>query len=179
VASREIALNVARRLRAAGHEALFAGGCVRDRLRGAAPKDYDLATSARPGEVEALFPRTVGVGAAFGVVLVVLGEDQVEVATFREDVGIADGRHPSRVRFADARADALRRDFTVNGMFEVPETGEVLDFVGGRGDLAARSGFARTGCGSSGPCGSRPSSTSGSSATPSRRSATRRRESRT
>ncbi|MFI5402474.1 MAG: CCA tRNA nucleotidyltransferase, partial [Planctomycetota bacterium] len=120
--------------RAAGHEALFAGGCVRDRLRGAPPKDYDIATSARPEQVQALFERTVAVGAVFGVVLV----DGVEVATFREDLGIADGRHPAQVRFSDARADALRRDFTVNGMFEDPETGEVLDFVGGRADMKAR-----------------------------------------
>jgi poly(A) polymerase len=138
VPSREIALEVARRLSAAGHETLFAGGCVRDRLRGKEPKDYDLATSARPAEVEALFGRTVAVGAAFGVILVVEGGGEVEVATFREDLGISDGRHPARVRFADARADALRRDFTVNGMFEVPETGEILDYVGGRRDLEAR-----------------------------------------
>jgi len=131
---RDPALAIARRLRAAGHEALFAGGCVRDRLLGRAPKDYDIATSARPEEVSALFEDTVAVGAAFGVVLV----EQVEVATFREDLGIGDGRHPAQVRFADARADARRRDFTVNGMFEDPETGEVLDFVGGRADLAAR-----------------------------------------
>jgi len=138
VASRDAAHAIARRLRAAGHEALFAGGCVRDRLRGALPKDYDIATSARPEEVLSLFERTVAVGAAFGVVLVLEGSESCEVATFREDLGIADGRHPGKVRFADARADALRRDFTVNGMFEDPETGEVLDFVGGRADLRAR-----------------------------------------
>jgi poly(A) polymerase len=133
-----VATEIARRLRAAGHEALFAGGCVRDRLRGVAPKDFDIATAARPEQVQALFGRTVAVGAAFGVVVVVEGEEQVEVATFREDVGIADGRHPAAIRFADAEADARRRDFTVNGMFEDPETGEILDFVGGRADLAAR-----------------------------------------
>ncbi len=131
---RDAALAIARRLRAKGHEALFAGGCVRDRLLGKAPKDYDVATSARPEQVSALFEDTVAVGAVFGVVLV----ERIEVATFREDLGIADGRHPAQVRFADARADARRRDFTVNGMFEDPETGEVLDFVGGRADLAAR-----------------------------------------
>ncbi len=131
---RDRALAIARRLRASGHEALFAGGAVRDRLRGVAPEDHDIATSAQPEEVQALFDRTVAVGAAFGVVLV----EGVEVATFREDLGSADGRHPAGVRFADARRDALRRDFTVNGMFEEPETGEVLDFVGGREDLKAR-----------------------------------------
>lgn len=135
---RATALAIVRRLRDAGHEALFAGGCVRDRLRGVAPADHDVATSARPEDVQALFARTVPVGAAFGVILVVEDGHEVEVATFREDVGVLDGRHPAEVRFADARADALRRDFTVNGMFEDPETGAVLDFVGGRADLAAR-----------------------------------------
>jgi len=134
---RRQAESIAVRLRGNGHEALLAGGCVRDYLRGVPPKDYDVATSATPDEVRALFGRTVPVGAAFGVVLVVEGEATFEVATFREDVGSADGRHPDSVRFADAEADARRRDFTVNGMFQDPETGEVLDFVGGREDLAA------------------------------------------
>jgi len=135
---RNEAVAVARALRAAGHEALFAGGCVRDRLLGRPVRDYDVATSATPDEVQALFPKTVAVGAAFGVVLVVESGVEVEVATFREDVGVADGRHPESVRFTDAERDALRRDFTVNGMFEDPETGAVLDHVGGRADLAAR-----------------------------------------
>ncbi|MHC4932088.1 MAG: CCA tRNA nucleotidyltransferase [Planctomycetota bacterium] len=134
---RERARAVARRLVEAGHQALFVGGCVRDRLRGVEPTDYDIATSARPEEVVDLFPRTVPVGAAFGVILVVEGERTYEVATFREDVGIADGRHPASVRFGDARGDAQRRDFTINGMFEDPETEEVLDFVGGERDLRA------------------------------------------
>lgn len=136
--SRETAVAIARRLRAAGFQALFAGGSVRDRLLGVPPKDFDVATSAGPEQVQALFARTVPVGVAFGVVLVVEDGEEVEVATFREDLGIADGRHPKGVRFADARADAMRRDFTVNGMFEDPETGEVLDFVGGQEDLRAR-----------------------------------------
>jgi poly(A) polymerase len=135
---RESALFVARTLRGAGHQALFAGGCVRDRLLGRPVRDYDVATSARPDEVAALFEKTVGVGAAFGVMLVVVDGIEIEVATFREDVGVRDGRHPEHVRFADAERDALRRDFTVNGMFEDPETEEVLDFVGGRADLARR-----------------------------------------
>ena len=111
---------------------------MRDRLRGVTPRDYDVATSARPEQVEALFTKTVAVGAAFGVIVVVRDDVHVEVATFREDVGVGDGRHPESVRFADARADALRRDFTINGMFLDPETDEVLDFVGGRKDLDAK-----------------------------------------
>jgi poly(A) polymerase len=138
VTLRETAAGVARKLRDAGHEALFAGGCVRDRLRGEEPKDYDIATAATPEQVLGLFPRTIPVGAAFGVVLVLEHGERFEVATFRDDIGIGDGRHPVEVRFSDARADALRRDFTVNGMFEDPETGEVIDHVGGRADLAAR-----------------------------------------
>jgi len=118
--------------------AYFAGGCVRDRLRGVEPKDYDVATSAHPADVVALFDRTEQVGAAFGVVLVKGEGCAVEVATFREDLGIADGRHPGAVRFTDARHDAERRDFTINGMYEDPVTREVIDYVGGRRDLAAR-----------------------------------------
>lgn len=135
---RDQALFVARTLRAAGHEALFAGGSVRDRLLGRPVNDYDVATSARPDAVQALFDRTVAVGAAFGVILVVVDGVEVEVATFREDLGGTDGRHPEAVRFCDAETDARRRDFTVNGMFEDPETGAVLDYVGGRADLGRR-----------------------------------------
>jgi poly(A) polymerase len=102
------------------------------------PKDIDIATSARPDEVQALFPRTVAVGAAFGVVVVMEEGHAFEVATFREDLGVADGRHPAAVRFAGPEADARRRDFTVNGMFEDPRSGEVLDFVDGRRDLRRR-----------------------------------------
>ena len=135
---RETALRIVRRLRDAGHEALFAGGCVRDGLRGVEPKDYDIATGARPDDVAAIFGKTIPIGAAFGVMVVVEEGRSFEVATFREDIGVGDGRHPGRVRFADARADAARRDFTVNGMFEDPVSGEIHDFVGGRADLAAR-----------------------------------------
>jgi poly(A) polymerase len=138
VPNRETARSLAIALRRAGHEALLAGGCVRDALRGVEPKDYDIATSATPREVEALFPRTFAVGAAFGVVVVLAEDGPYEVATFREDRGTLDGRHPASVRFSDARTDAMRRDFTVNGMFEDPETGAILDFTGGREDLARR-----------------------------------------
>ncbi|HPD15104.1 MAG TPA: CCA tRNA nucleotidyltransferase [Planctomycetota bacterium] len=133
---RQKADRIVRRLADAGHQALFAGGCVRDMLRGEEPHDYDIATDATPARVQALFERTVPVGAQFGVVVVVDGEDQFEVAQFRADLGYSDGRRPDAVRPAAAREDALRRDFTINGLFYDPLKDEVLDFVGGRRDLA-------------------------------------------
>jgi poly(A) polymerase len=138
LSQKQLAEQVIGRLREAGHEALLAGGCVRDFLLGRAPKDYDVATGARPDEVQALFPRSLAVGAAFGVILVCDGPVQVEVATFRSEGGYSDGRRPDAVRFTDARHDAQRRDFTINGMFLDPATGNVLDLVGGRADLEAR-----------------------------------------
>src|SRR5438094_438183 len=138
MAEREaVATELVRRLRAAGHEAYLAGGCVRDRLLGREPLDYDIATSAPPETVQALFPRTVPVGAQFGVVLVVADGMPVEVATFRSDAAYVDGRRPSAVHFGSAREDALRRDFTVNALFLDPLTGEVVDFVAGQADLRA------------------------------------------
>jgi len=138
VSQRQLAESVIERLRAAGHEALLAGGCVRDLLLGRPPKDYDVATSARPEQAAALFPKSLAVGAAFGVVVVIEGPVQVEVATFRRDAAYSDGRHPDAVTFTDARQDALRRDFTINGMFLDPAGGDVVDYVGGRKDLKAR-----------------------------------------
>ncbi len=132
------ALSVLRALRAAGHTTYFAGGCVRDQLLGRAPRDYDVATSARPEQVRALFPRTEAVGEAFGVVLVIQGGAAIEVATFRDDGEYLDGRRPQEVRFSTPERDAQRRDFTVNGLFQDPESGQVLDFVGGSADLEAR-----------------------------------------
>jgi len=131
------------RLRAHGHRAYFVGGCVRDVLLGIAPKDYDIATSATPDEIVELFPNSDLVGAHFGVVLVKEFECAVEVATFRTEGAYADGRHPAQVALVtDPRLDAQRRDFTINAMFLDPAggqpPGEVLDFFGGRGDLAAR-----------------------------------------
>jgi poly(A) polymerase len=136
---REFAVDVVRRLRDAGHEALWAGGCVRDELLGLVPKDYDVATDARPEQVQRLFRRTAAFGASFGVVEV-LGPQSfgVEVATFRADVSYSDGRRPDAVVFSSAREDALRRDFTVNGMFFDPLTGTLHDYVGGRADLEAK-----------------------------------------
>lgn len=135
---RAVATRIAARLTAAGHKAYFNGGCVRDRLLGLVPRDYDIATSARPEEVRRLFENTVPVGEQFGVIIVVEEGCNFEVATFRSDDAYIDGRRPTAVHFGDPRADAERRDFTVNGMFEDPRTGEVLDFVGGRADLERR-----------------------------------------
>jgi poly(A) polymerase len=129
------AREIARKLRSAGHVAYYAGGCVRDLLRGELPKDIDVATDARPEEVQKIFPRTYAVGAHFGVIVVLEGDFQFEVATFRSDGVYLDGRRPVEVHFATAEEDAARRDFTINGMFFDPEKEEVIDFVGGRADL--------------------------------------------
>jgi len=129
---------VAARLRSEGHIAYFAGGCVRDLVRGLTPKDYDIATDARPEEVQKLFSRTYAVGAHFGVILVVENGFQFEVATFRSDDAYIDGRHPSAVHFSSPEEDAKRRDFSINGMFYDPVAEEVIDFVAGRADIAAK-----------------------------------------
>ncbi len=136
----EAALGIVRRLQAAGHEAVFVGGCVRDALMGHAPHDWDIATSARPEEVEALFaPHTVSVGKQFGIIMVVVpGEGNFEVATFRGEAGYADGRHPDAITFVPMKEDVLRRDFTVNALLYDPVGKRVLDFVGGLEDLQAR-----------------------------------------
>jgi tRNA nucleotidyltransferase/poly(A) polymerase len=133
----QAARRVAARLRGAGHIAWFAGGCVRDALRGVEPADYDIATDAAPAQVEALFPRTVAVGAKFGVVCVLEGPWQFQVAAFRADGVYLDGRHPEGVTAASPETDAQRRDFTVNGMFLDPAADRVIDYVGGRADLEA------------------------------------------
>jgi len=138
-ASRAFALDLVNRLRGAGFVALWAGGCVRDMLRGHSPSDYDLATDARPEQVAEVFRRrTVPVGEAFGVVRVRGPHGsglEVEVATFRSDGAYLDGRRPESVVFSSPRQDAERRDFTINGMFFDPVAGEVIDYVGGRSDL--------------------------------------------
>jgi poly(A) polymerase len=147
-ARQQAATRVVDRLRHAGHTAYFAGGCVRDMLLGREPLDFDVATSATPEQVLAMFPRTFAVGAQFGVVLVVDAYEQAEilteVATFRNDGTYKDGRRPESVSYTDsAEQDVLRRDFTINGMLLDPvrldASGSVddavLDFVGGREDL--------------------------------------------
>jgi tRNA nucleotidyltransferase/poly(A) polymerase len=125
------------KLREAGHEAYFAGGCVRDLLLGTPPTDFDIATSARPGEVQKIFHRTVAVGAHFGVIVVIENGENFEVATFRADGEYLDGRRPETVTFSDAEGDARRRDFTINGLFYDPVAERVIDFVNGRADLEA------------------------------------------
>ena len=139
---RETAQEVVAVLENAGHRALFAGGCVRDRLLGREPTDYDIATSATPAEVERLFSRAIGVGRAFGVMIVPKDGHNFEVATFRRDGGYDDGRHPREVVFTDEVEDARRRDFTINAMFEEATSGQLIDHVGGRQDLA--DGIVRT-----------------------------------
>lgn len=133
--ARQTAVSLARRLKKAGHIAYFAGGCVRDRLLDKQPKDYDIATSATPAQVTQLFPGSNEVGAHFGVVIAKEHGHAVEIATFRTDGSYRDGRRPEAVTFSTPEEDAQRRDFTINGLFEDPESGGVIDFVGGRQDL--------------------------------------------
>ena len=140
--SRSFAIEVVQQLQQAGYQALWAGGCVRDQMLGLTPKDYDVATAATPDQVREVFghKRTLPIGASFGVITV-LGPktaDPIEVATFRRDGDYSDGRRPDAIEFTDAREDALRRDFTINGMFYDPAANEVLDFVGGQDDLKAK-----------------------------------------
>src|ERR1039458_888481 len=156
--AKQHATEIVRILRERGHQAYFAGGCVRDLLLSREPADFDVATDATPQQVMQIFPQTYAVGEQFGVVLVPESDDAtkapaggatgalarpgergkgaVEVATFRSDLGYSDGRHPDEVRFSnDPREDVQRRDFTINGMMLDPATNEILDFVGGRADL--------------------------------------------
>jgi poly(A) polymerase len=139
---RALAEQICATLRRTGYQAYLVGGCVRDLVLGREPTDYDVCTDARPGSVQELFPQSVSVGAKFGVILVVEDGAEVEVATFRSDIGYSDGRHPDRVVYADSpKDDVCRRDFTINGLLMDPVTREVLDFVGGKADL--QSGIVR------------------------------------
>ena len=135
---REFANSICDRLQSAGYQALLAGGCVRDRLLNREPADYDVATNATPDQVLQLFPNGITVGASFGVILVPQDGMKVEVATFRSDIGYADGRHPDRVEYSSSpEEDVKRRDFTINGLLMRHKTKEVLDFVNGQADLRA------------------------------------------
>ncbi|MCY4383572.1 MAG: CCA tRNA nucleotidyltransferase [Nitrospinae bacterium] len=133
----DAAIRIIQTLEASGHRALLAGGCVRDALLGVQPKDWDIATDAAPEAVQGRFEKTVAVGAQFGVVRVRVGDQEFEVAQFREDGPYSDGRHPDAVRSSDEKGDANRRDFTINGMFYDVSNHELLDYVGGRRDLDA------------------------------------------
>lgn len=136
--ARELANRICRILREMGHQAYLVGGCVRDLLLGREPADYDVATNATPEQVQRLFPRSLAVGAQFGVIVVTDDSTHVEVATFRADVGYSDGRHPDRVEYSSRPEDDVRRrDFTINALLMDPVTNDVLDFVGGREDLRA------------------------------------------
>ncbi len=139
---RDLALQIVRRLQSAGHRAFWVGGCVRDFQLGREPQDFDVATSALPNQIEELFPHTIAVGRKFGVMVVIEGGDQFQVATFRAEADYRDGRHPEQVAFGDATADARRRDFTVNGLFYDPVLETLHDWVGGEADL--RAGIIRT-----------------------------------
>ncbi len=136
--NKQAAIKIIKRLQRNGFQALLAGGCVRDMLLGRRAKDYDVATDARPKDVIKMFKHTLKVGAKFGVVIVLIEGRQVEVATFRTEMGYADGRHPAAVEFTGAAEDAGRRDFTINGMFYDPLQKEVIDYVDGRADLKAK-----------------------------------------
>jgi len=129
------ALSIIKILSEQGYQALYAGGCVRDYLLGLEPNDIDIATNARPNEIEALFPKTVAVGKAFGVIVVIVDGEEFEVATFRSDGVYSDGRRPDSIEFASLEEDARRRDLTINGMFYDPLTDKIIDVVGGQTDL--------------------------------------------
>ncbi|HLZ54633.1 MAG TPA: CCA tRNA nucleotidyltransferase [Verrucomicrobiae bacterium] len=138
VKPRELAASIVRRLQTAGFAAFWVGGCVRDFLLGREPQDYDIATDARPEQIEKLFKRTLAVGRKFGVMIVVEGKQHFQVATFRAEAEYRDGRRPGKVVFSSAEADAQRRDFTVNGLFFDPIAEKLHDWVGGEKDLRAK-----------------------------------------
>lgn len=135
---RATATQIVRRLQAAGFEAFWVGGCVRDFLLGREPQDFDIATNATPEQSEKLFPKTIPVGRQFGVLLIVENGHQFQIATFRAEADYRDGRRPDTVRFSHAREDAIRRDFTVNGLFFDPIANQLHDWVGGEADLRAK-----------------------------------------
>src|SRR5581483_5003645 len=135
---RETATEIVQRLQANKFSEFWVGGCVRDFLLGREPQDFDIATDAKPEQVEKLFKRTIAVGKKFGVIVVVENKHQFQVATFRAEADYKDGRRPETVHFANAEADALRRDFTVNGLFYDPISRKTHDWVGGEKDLRAR-----------------------------------------
>ena len=135
---RDKAVAIVKRLRQEGFESYLAGGCVRDFLLNKAPQDYDIATSARPEDVQRIFPRTIPVGAQFGVILVLSDGHSFEVASFRFDGPYLDGRRPSQVRYGTLQEDIFRRDFTINGLVYDPIEDRLIDLIGGKKDLERR-----------------------------------------
>jgi poly(A) polymerase len=135
VSQKDKAIGIVKRLRGEGYESYLAGGCVRDMLLGKTPQDYDISTNAKPDEIAKIFPKTIPVGAQFGVLLVMIESEAFEVASFRHDGPYLDGRRPTHVRYGSLQEDILRRDFTINGMVYDPITGQIIDLVGGREDL--------------------------------------------
>ena len=131
-------IEIIKQLKKAGHDAYWAGGCVRDILLGIKPKDYDIVTSAKPDDIEELLEHTIPIGKQFGVILAVQNSHHFEIATFRSDSGYSDGRRPDAIEFTSAEEDAKRRDFTINGMFYDPLEDKIIDFVGGQKDLEAK-----------------------------------------
>ena len=138
IPKREMAAAIVKKLRKAGHEAHFVGGCVRDEVLQIPPKDYDVATSAKPHQVMRLFKKTVPVGMQFGVVLVLDHGEHFEVATFRSDGEYIDSRRPKEVHFSSAKEDVLRRDFTINGLLYDPVGKKVMDYVDGLADIQGK-----------------------------------------
>ncbi|HTV75360.1 MAG TPA: polynucleotide adenylyltransferase, partial [Candidatus Baltobacteraceae bacterium] len=138
VSLKTTAKTIVSRLQQAGFAAFWVGGCVRDFLLGREPEDIDIATDARPEQIEKLFKRTIPVGKKFGVIIVLEDGHQFQVAAFRSEGDYKDGRHPQKVTFSDAKADALRRDFTINALFYDPVSGTTHDWVGGERDLRAK-----------------------------------------
>ena len=125
-------------LKNAGHQAYWAGGCVRDILLGIEPKDFDIVTSAKPEDIEAIFENSIPIGKKFGIIMVIHNSHHYEIATFRSDSGYSDGRRPDYVEFSTAEKDAQRRDFTINGMFYDPIEDKIIDYVDGQKDLEAK-----------------------------------------
>jgi poly(A) polymerase len=138
VSQKDEAIAIIKRLREAGYESYLAGGCVRDMLLGKTPQDYDITTNARPDDVVKIFPKTVPVGAQFGVILVIVEGQPFEVASFRYDGPYLDGRRPAQVRYGSLREDIFRRDFTINGMVYDPMADKIIDLVGGQSDLNSK-----------------------------------------
>ena len=132
---RKGAVQILTQLRDAGFDAYFAGGCVRDRLLSNPPTEYDIATSAKPDDIKTIFPKARSIGESFGVMLVRNNEHMYDIATFRSDGPYSDHRHPDEIQFSDDKHDAMRRDFTINGMFEDPIEEKIIDYVGGQDDI--------------------------------------------